>query len=103
MHKPGYSEIRQFILDQSFYVLQGDSAIPVKYFDRTTWNLRFFGTYTHPINYFKRYQQKDLADIYQKGTDVHPLPFGIDYCHRVNTSNLMLASKKVELAAGASQ
>jgi hypothetical protein len=103
MHKPGYSEIRQLILDQSFFVLQGDSAIPVKYFDRTIWNLRFFGTYTHPINYFKQYQQEDLAEIYQKGTDVYPLPFGIDYCHRVKTSNLMLASKKVELTAGASK
>lgn len=103
MHKPGYSEIRQFILDKSFYVLQGDSAIPVKYFDRTVWNLKFFGTYTHPINYFKQYQQKDLAEIYQAGTDVYPLPFGIDYFHRAKTSNLMLASKKVELAAGASK
>jgi hypothetical protein len=103
MHKPGYSEIRQFILEQSIYVLQGDSAIPLKYFDRTVWDLRFFGTYTRPINYFKKYQQKDLAEIYQAGTEVYPLPFGIDYCHRMNTSNLMLASKKVELTAGISQ
>ena len=27
MHKPRYSGIRQFILDQSHYVLEGDSAI----------------------------------------------------------------------------
>jgi hypothetical protein len=99
MHKPNYSGIRQLILDQSLFVLEGDSAIPLKYFDRTAWNLRFFGAYTSPINYFKNYQQKDLAEIYQKGTDVLPLPFGIDYRHRVNTSNLMFASKKVESAA----
>lgn len=103
MHKPGYAKIRQFILDQSLYVLQGDSAIPLKYFDRTVWNLRFFGTYTHPINFFKKYQQQDLAEIYKEGANVYPLPFGIDYCHRVKTSNLMLASKKVVLAAGASK
>jgi hypothetical protein len=99
MHKPNYSKIRQLILDQSLFVLEGDSAIPLKYFDRTAWNLRFFGAYTSPINYFKNYQQKDLAEIYRKGTDVLPLPFGIDYRHRVNTSNLMFASKKVESAA----
>ena len=103
MHKPNYSGIKQFILDQSVYVLQGDSAIPVKYFDRTTWNLRFFGTYTRPINYFKKFQQKDLAEIYQKGMDVYPLPFGIDYYHRVKTSNLMFAAKRAELAANPSK
>jgi hypothetical protein len=103
MHKPRYSGIRQFILDQSLFVLEGDSAIPVKYFDRTAWNLRFFGTYTSPIQYFKNFRQKDLAEIYKAGTDVLPLPFGIDYCHRLNTSNLMFASKKVELASGVSK
>ncbi len=103
MHKPGYSDIRQFILNQSLYVLEGDSAIPVKYFDRTAWTLRFFGAYTGPIARFKNFQQKDLAAIYKRGTEVLPLPFGIDYCHRVNTSNLLFASKKVELAAGTSK
>jgi hypothetical protein len=103
MHKPHYSGIRQFILSQSVYVLQGDSAIPVKYFDRTTWNLRFFGTFTRPINYFKKFQQTDLAAIYQKGVDVYPLPFGIDYHHRVKTSNLMFAAKRAELAVNPSK
>ena len=103
MHKPHYSGIRQFVLSQSVYVLQGDSAIPLKYFDRTTWNLRFYGTYSHPINYFKKFQQKDLAEIYQKGTDVYPLPFGIDYYHRVKTSNLMFAAKRAELAVNPSK
>jgi hypothetical protein len=99
MHKPNYSKIRQLILDQSLFVLEGDSAIPLKYFDRAAWNLRFFGTYSSPIDYFNNFRQKDLAEIYRKGTDVLPLPFGIDYRHRVNTSNLMFASKKVQSAA----
>jgi hypothetical protein len=103
MHKPNYSRIRQLILEQSLFVLEGDSAIPLKYFDRNAWNLRFFGAYTSPINYFKKYQQKDLAEIYRKGTDVFPLPFGIDYRHRVKTSNLIFASKKIESAAGESK
>lgn len=103
MHRPRYSGIRQLILDQSDYVLEGDSAVPVKYFDRAAWNLKFFGTYTGPINFFKGFQQKDLAEIYRTGTDVLPLPFGIDYCHRLNTSNLMFASKKVKMAAAESK
>ena len=44
MFKPYFSAIRQFILDQSLYVLQGDSGIPLKYFDPAEWDLRFYGT-----------------------------------------------------------
>ena len=99
MHKPGFSGIRQLILDQSLFVLEGDSAIPLRYFDRTAWNLKFYGTYTCPIALFKNCQQNDLAEIYRKRAEVYPLPFGIDYRHRLNTSNLLFASKKVNLAA----
>jgi len=103
MHKPHYSAIRQLILDHSLFVLQGDSAIPLKYFPRTAWNLKFFGNYASPINLFKNYRQRDLAEIYRQDAEVLPLPFGIDYLHRVNTSNLMFAAKKLEAAAGNSK
>ena len=99
MFKPHFSAIRQFVLDQSLYVLQGDSAIPLRYFDPAVWNLRFYGTYTCPISLFRNCYQADMADIYRKGGDIPPLPFGIDYRHRVRTSNLMFASKKGKLLA----
>jgi hypothetical protein len=100
MFKPHFSGIRQFVLDQSLCVLQSDSAIPLRYFDRAVWNLRFYGTYTCPISLFRNCYQADMADIYRKGGDIQPLPFGIDYRHRVRTSNLMFASKKGKLLAG---
>ncbi|MDO9070136.1 MAG: hypothetical protein Q7V36_01280, partial [Deltaproteobacteria bacterium] len=81
--------------------LQGDSAIPLKYFDPSGWDLRFYGAYAGPIPLFRNCYQADMADIYRRGRDIRPLPFGIDYRHRVNTSNLMFASKKVKLLAGA--
>jgi len=101
MHRPGFSDIRQLILEQSRFVLESDSAIPVKYFERNAWNLKFYGTYTSPIARFKRFRQQDLAEIYQQGDEVYPLPFGIDYRHLMNTSNLLFAAKKVDLATGA--
>jgi hypothetical protein len=101
MHRPGFSDIRQLILEQSRFVLESDSAIPLRYFERTAWNLKFYGTYTSPIARFKRFRQQDLAEIYQQGDEVYPLPFGIDYRHRINTSNLLFAAKKVDLATGA--
>ena len=101
MYKPYFSAIRQFILDQSLYVLQGDSGIPLKYFDPAGWDLRFYGTYTCPISMFKNCHQADMAAIYKSGQDIQPLPFGIDYRHRARTSNLMFAAKKVKLLADA--
>ena len=99
MFKPHFSAIRQFILDQSLYVLQGDSGIPMRYFDPAVWNLRFYGTYTCPIALFSNCYQADMATIYRRG-DVQPLPFGFDYRHRVRTSNLMFAAKKAKVLAG---
>jgi hypothetical protein len=99
MYKPYFSAIRQFILDQSLYVLQGDSGIPLKYFDPAGWDLRFYGTYAGPISLFSNCYQADMAAMY-KSQDIQPLPFGIDYRHRARTSNLMFASKKVKVLAG---
>jgi hypothetical protein len=100
MFKPHFSAIRQFILDQSLYVLQGDSGIPLKYFDPAEWNLRFYGTYAGPIALFSNCYQADMANRYRRGQDIQPLPFGIDYRHRARTANLMFASKKGKLLAG---
>ncbi len=98
MHKSYFAAIRQFILDKSSYVLQSDSAIPVQYFNPAAWNLQFYGCYKGPIALFHACFQKDLAEIYHKGQDIRPLPFGICYRHRPRTSNLMFASKKAGLA-----
>ncbi len=98
MFKPYFSAIRQFILDQSLCVLQGDSGIPLRYFDPAVWNLRFYGTYTGPIALFSNCYQPDMAAIYWE-EEVQPLPFGFDYRHRVRTSNLMFAAKKAKVLA----
>jgi len=99
MFKPYFSGIRRFILDQSQYVLQGDSGIPLKYFNPAEWDCRFYGTYAGPISLFSNCYQADMAQRYRKGEDVQPLPFGIDYRHRARTSNLIFASKKVKVLA----
>jgi hypothetical protein len=99
MFKPYFSAIRQFILDQSLNVLQGDSGIPIRYFEPSVWNLRFYGTYSGPIALFSNCYQPDMATIY-RGGKVQPLPFGFDYRHRVRTSNLMFAAKKAKVLAG---
>ena len=95
MHRPTFSIVRDIILDESEYLLQDDSGIPVKYFDTSKWDLTFYGNYSFPISLFSERHQEDLKEIYlKKEMNVQPLPFGIGYQYKKGTSNLMLAKKK---------
>lgn len=96
MFSPNSADLRQFILEQSRYVLQDDSGLPLKEFAPTVWELKFYGTYKGPIGLFKNRHQKDLVGAYKSGQKVYPLGFGIGYHHRAGTSNLMFAAKKNE-------
>lgn len=94
MHNEEFSNIRNLILAQSSHLLQDDSGMPIKYLDTSKWNLKFYGTYTQPIDLFKVRYQPDLRKIYQSDTTIKPLDFGIGYQFQVNTSNLMLANRQ---------
>lgn len=94
MYQDGFSNIRNLILSQSSSLLQDDSGMPVKYFDRSKWNLKFYGSYTGPIGLFKARYQADLRKVYATDKTIKPLDFGIGYQYRVNQSNLMLATPK---------
>lgn len=94
LFSPYTSDLRDFILDRSRYVLQDDSGIPLQDFDPAVWNLKFYGHYAGPISLFSSRYQDDLAQVYNSGKDVYPLPFGIGYQFRPGSSNLIFASKK---------
>lgn len=95
MHRETFSIIRDLILEESEYLLQDDSGIPVRYFDANKWDLTFYGTYSFPISLFAERHQEDLKEIYaKKEMKVEPLPFGIGYQYHKGTSNLMFAKKK---------
>ena len=94
MSKPQASAARQFVLDHSRHVLQEDSGIPLKYFNSSVWTLQFHGAYSGPISSFPEAYQADLARIYETGSGIKPLPFGIGYHFLVDTANLLHAARK---------
>jgi hypothetical protein len=98
MFKPKFNDIRQFILERSQLVLQTDEGIPLKYFDPESWDRRFYGNYSCPIQLFANCFQSDMAGIYRQSQSAAPLPFGIGYHHRQKSSNLMLGSRKAVVA-----
>ena len=100
MFEEGFARVRNFILDHSKIIAQDDSGIPLAHFSPDKWNLRLFGTYSGPIELFKKYYQPKLQELFET---TNPPEFGIGFGYQwdYHKSNLMVAernavSRKVE-------
>ncbi len=94
MHSNIFSRIREFILNESDFIIQDDSGMPISSFSPDYWECRFYGAYTRPIPLFALRYQADLREIYKNSEGIRPLPFGIGYRFHPGESNLMTARKK---------
>ncbi|GAC1602572.1 MAG: hypothetical protein NVS3B25_30930 [Hymenobacter sp.] len=99
MHKVYFSEVRALVLRRSRYILQDDSGIAMKYFQKGAWQFNYYGAYKRPINLFAKHYQPELTAAYTDSLH-HPkvLPFGTGYNWRQTDSNLLLARRLVPLA-----
>jgi hypothetical protein len=93
LHGSNFTTARNFLLQNSVSVLQDDSGIPVHYFTPDKWTLRFFGTYSGPIELFKNYNQPDLRQYYEASSPKR-LTFGFGYKWNNRSSTLFLAVRK---------
>jgi hypothetical protein len=93
MFEEGFARVRNFILDHSKMIVQDDSGIPLSYFNRDRWNLRFFGTYVGPIDLFKKYYQPKLQELYRLS---NPPDFGIGFGYQwdYRKANLIIAERQ---------
>jgi len=92
LHGGEFSIVRNFLLERSGTILQDDTGIPVRDFDRKKWQLQPFGRYVVPIPIFAHQYQPQMADLYREGSPI-PLDFGIGYRPTLEGSNLLLAEK----------
>lgn len=92
MFEDGFSRVRDFVLSHSQMIVQDDSGVPINYFDRDKWSLRFFGTYVGPIELFKQHYQPKLAELFRQS---NPPEFGIGFGYQYNyhRSNLIVAKR----------
>jgi len=99
MHKLYFSEVRRLVLRHSRYILQDDSGIAMKFFQKGAWQFNYYGTYKRPINLFAKHYQPELTKAYSDTLHrPRPLPFGTGYNWRQTDSNLLLARRLVPLA-----
>lgn len=94
MHNDYFSQVRSLILETSKFLLQDDSGIALRYFDRNVWDLKFYGAYSRPIPLFGNRYQPEMFKIYASDSSIKKLDFGIGYNNFVGTSNLMGAWRK---------
>lgn len=99
MHKLYFSEVRRLVLRHSRYILQDDSGIAMKFFQKGAWQFNYYGTYKRPINLFAKHYQPELTTAYRDTIRrPRPLPFGTGYNWRQTDSNLLLARRLIPLA-----
>jgi hypothetical protein len=94
MHDDRFSRVRSLVVARSRSVLQDDTGVPYRFFDKSMWELTLFGQYTPPVRDFNYGLQKDLAAAYQQSSHARVLPFSFGYHWRQGTSSVMLAVRK---------
>lgn len=87
-----FATVRNFILDRSQWVIQGDSGIPLKYFDQKQWDIAVYGHYRVLEMFANRYQ----ADLHKlvKEQSKGPLPYSFDYGFVPRSSAILVARRK---------
>lgn len=95
LHKDYFSIIRNKILEGSSTIVQDDSGIALRYFEKESgkWDYSLYGEYTKPVSLFSKQYQKDLDSLYKKqGSSA--LGFGLGYNFKDKNSNLMIVNRK---------
>ena len=93
MHGKDFSIIRNIVFDKSKTILQDDSGIAYRYFDKTKWDIHLYGSYTKPGKEFSWINETDLARAYTDPS-VKPVPFTLGYNWRTQHINLLYAVRK---------
>jgi len=94
LHYKFFAEIRNQILAQSAFLLQDDSGVAYRFFDKKKWKIKLYGQYTEPISDFKGVTQEDLQAAYnQDAQHIEALPFVLGYHWESRGINLMKATR----------
>ncbi|PLW92037.1 MAG: hypothetical protein C0592_12830 [Marinilabiliales bacterium] len=89
MHEDKYNTIRDICLTHSKYIVQDDSGVPFRFFDKDKWDFGFYGIYTRPIPVFSHFYQDD----FKKAFPADPKPLGFRFGYPAE-SNIFVAKRK---------
>ncbi|HVE13852.1 MAG TPA: hypothetical protein VNI01_10695 [Elusimicrobiota bacterium] len=94
LHTDDFSKVRDAVLADSDRVLQDDSGLAYRAFDRARWDVRLYGTYERPIEEFPSILEPDLEEAYLTAKP-KPVPFSLGYhWGKKRGTNLLFAVRK---------
>jgi hypothetical protein len=93
MHGEDFSVIRDFVFEKSSSILQDDSGIAYRFFDKNLWKINLYGKYMRPGKEFAWINETDLAKAYEDPS-ITPVPFTLGYNWRTQAINLLYAVRK---------
>lgn len=93
MHANDFSIIRNVVLEKSRSILQDDSGIAYRFFDKNIWDIHLYGKYVRPGKEFSWINETDLAKAYTDPS-IKPVLFTLGYNWRTQAINLLYAVKK---------
>jgi hypothetical protein len=93
MHGEGFSGVRNFLLEHSSFIVQDDSGIPLRAFNKN-WALEFYGRFVPHGEKFGKYDQQALAEVYRRNPPPPELGFAFGYWWQAERGILMLARRK---------
>ena len=95
MHSDNFRDIRSLIFDKSLTILQDDSGIAYKFFDKKEWNIKLYGKYVKPKDEFSYIREPELEKAY-KTSAYKPLPYSLGYNWGTDHVNMLYAVKKTK-------
>jgi hypothetical protein len=93
MHGTDFSIIRNAVFEKSKSILQDDSGIAYRFFEKDKWDIHLYGKYGRPGKEFSWINETDLAKAYTDPS-VKPVPFTLGYNWRTQNINLLYAVRK---------
>jgi len=93
MHGEGFSGVRDFLLEHSSFIVQDDSGIPLRAFNKN-WALEFYGRFIPHGEKFGKFDQQALAEIYHRNPPPPELGFAFGYWWQAERGLLILARRK---------
>jgi len=93
MHGDDFREIRNVIFDISSTILQDDSGIAYRFFDKSKWDIKLYGKYYKPSTEFSYISEPTLDKAY-KTSVYRPISFSLGYNWRSEHSNMLYAVRK---------
>lgn len=79
LHEDQYGEVREYVLDHSFAIVQDDTGVRKQLLEEKGFRLTLYGEYRHPLAVFgPAVYQADLAEAYKK-TCAGPVDFRFGY------------------------